>query len=362
LHVGRLTRFQRVTIGIWSPLSAPFTSTHILRADDGSNLKEYRASIRTCGALYRQWKRKKPEYREAPEDGIIVDIPFIFTRWDDGVSSDMRRPLAVLFHGAPGGYGDFSGNLIPRLRAAGVDVLAPNFPDMAFSLKNKFFWHSVEERTALLKDFLKEMGITRVDTLVAHSAAIFPSVRVALEEPGTAPMVKSLALFAPNSILTPKALEPTWLTGWMIRAYRRSPILRPLIGAMIQSAQSLGLSPLKSAVQDMMLSLTTYLCSGYLESGKLLEAVAGMRLPTLVAISKDDRLLSYDILLAVCATLGASEEDMWCFGGDGRLQRTGKLDSWLKVVCFEKGSHYPFIKQPEVCANEILKLLQRIGD
>ncbi|KAM7292126.1 uncharacterized protein ISCGN_025373 [Ixodes scapularis] len=360
-QLGRLVRHPRVTTGIWSSLSASLTSTRTLGADDAPALREHRVSVRTCGALYRQWRKTKPEYRDAPEDGVVVDIPFVFTRWDDGGGSGGRRPLAVVLHGAPGGYGDFSENLVPRLRAAGVDVLVPNLPGMAFSLQNKFFWHSIEERTALLKDFLKEMNITRIDALVAHSAAIFPSLRITLEEPGAAPAVKSLALLAPNSILTPKTLEPLWLTRRIVRAYRRFPLLRPLVGAVVRTAHSLGLSPLKPVVEDFMLSVTTYLESRYAESSPLLEAVSLRRLPTLVAISRDDRLLPYPVLLAVCTTLGAGEEDMWCFGPDGQLRRPGKPDSWLKVVCFDKGSHYPFIKQPDVCADEILQLLRRIG-
>lgn len=56
------------------------------------------------------------------------------TRWDDGGGSGGRRPLAVVLHGAPGGYGDFSENLVPRLCAAGVDVLVPNFPGESLRL------------------------------------------------------------------------------------------------------------------------------------------------------------------------------------------------------------------------------------
>lgn len=359
--MGKLIRRPRGATRIWSSLSASLTSTSALGADDVTDLKEHRVSVRTCGALYRQWKQTKPEYRDAPEDGVVVDVPFVFTRRNDVVGSNTRRPLAVLLHGAPGSYGDFSGNLIPKLHAAGVDVLAPNLPDVAFSLRNKFFWHSVEERTALLTDFFKEMGIEKIDTLVAHSAAIFPSVRIALAEPGEAPVVKSLALLAPNSVVTPNTIEPLWLTRWMVRSYQHSPLLRPLIGAIIICSHAMGLTPQKPVVQDVMTSLTTYTRSGYLESGKqLLEAVAHRRLPTLVAISKDDRLLKFPVLLAVCTTLGASEEDMWCFDDEGKLQRSGKQDSWLRAVCFEKGSHYPFIRQPDVCADEILQLLRRI--
>lgn len=338
--------------------SAPLPSAQAVVADVANELTEHHTCVRTCGPLYRQWKQTKPLYRNAPEDGIDVSVPFTFTRWDDGLCGDTRRPLAVLLHGAPGGYRDFSENLIPRLRAEGVDVLAPTFPDLTFSAQNKYFWHSIEERTALLKDFLRQLDITRIDVLVAHSAAIFPSLRILLEEQEAVPVVKSLALLAPNSHVTPKVLKPKWLKNWMADSYH-NVMLRPLVRAVMRSLCYLSLIPVKPEVDNAMLSLITYCKSGYREGDKLLEAVARMKIPTLVAISRNDRLLCYSVLVEVCNVLGASERDMWYFDKDGRIQRSGELDSWLKVLNFEKGSHYPFVRHPDICADEILKLLQR---
>ncbi|CAN7999104.1 unnamed protein product, partial [Ixodes hexagonus] len=304
--------------------SASLTSAQAVTADVEPELTEHHISVRTCGPLYRQWRQTKSWYRNAPEDGIVVDVPFIFTRWDNGVGAETRRPLAVILHGAPGTYRDFSENLIPRLCAGGVDVLAPTFPDLRFSIRNKFFWHSIEERTALLMDFLRQLDIARIDVLVAHSAAIFPSLRILLERQEPVPAVKSLALLAPNSHVTPSVLKPRWLKGWMAESYR-SAALRPLIGAVLLSSCYLGLIPVKPEVHDAMLSLITYWKSGYHEGDKLLEAVARMKIPTLVAISKNDRLLSYSVLVEVCTALGASEQDMWHFDGNEQIRRSGKI-------------------------------------
>ncbi|EEC13828.1 hydrolase/acyltransferase, putative [Ixodes scapularis] len=242
---------------------------------------ERRISVRTCGPLYRQWKQTKSWYRRAPEDGIEVDVPFVFTRRDDG-------------------------------------------GDLRFSIQNEFFWHSIEERTALLRDFLRQLGITRIDALVAHSAATFTSLRILLERQEPVPTVKSLVLLAPNSHITPSVLKPRWLKNWMAESYRNE-ILRPFVKAIILSSCYLGLSPVKPDVDNAMLSLITYCKSGYREGDKLLEAVARMKLPTLVAISRNDRLLSYSLFLEVCAVLGASEGDMWHFDGEGRMLRSGEL-------------------------------------
>lgn len=145
----------------------------------------------------------------------------------------------------------------------------------------------------------------------------------------------------------------------MMESYQK-PALRPVVGALVRLFHRLGLSPVKPVVQDVMLSLTTYHKSGYQKGESLLRALASQKVPTLVAISGNDRLLSYKDLLEVCNMLGAADRDIWHFDKDGHLRSPGKTGSWLKVLDFEKGSHYPFVKHPDICAEEIVHLLERI--
>ncbi|XP_077517076.1 uncharacterized protein LOC144127937 [Amblyomma americanum] len=339
-------------------------STYALDADQALqpvDLLEHKLRVSTCGALYREWRKTRREYRNAPVDGIEIDMNFICSRMtDEGTLAETGRPLAVLLHGAPGSYRDFTENLIPRLLSRGVDVLAPNYPDMAFSLRNKFYWHTVEERTTLLRDFFRQLGIRRINTLIAHSASVYPSLRL-LTEGEAGPKIDSLVFLAPNSHITPNSLKPAWLTGWLMQAYRNS-LLRPLVSALVLFGCYSGLLPVKPVVQDALLSLTTYKLSGFDKGGeKLLEAVARRRLPTLVAISENDRLLTYEALMGVCTVLGASTGDVWHYDRDSQLVTPGTAGSWLKVLSFKQGSHYPFVRHPDVCADEIVLLLQKIG-
>ncbi|KAH7954748.1 hypothetical protein HPB49_021459 [Dermacentor silvarum] len=348
------------------------TKSHVLRstayaldaeeASQAPDLVENRLRLSTCGALYQEWRKARRQYRDAPTDGIEVDVDFVCSAMSADQSSfvETGRPLAVLLHGAPGSYRDFSENLTPRLMGRGVDVLAPNFPDMSFSLRNKFYWHTVEERTALLRDFFKTLGVRRIDTLVSHSASIYPSLRLLVEN-GDAPKIDSLVLLAPNSHVTPALLKPLWMTECMIQAYR-FPVLRPLVSTLVLFMIHSGIMPVKPVVQDIVLSLTTYMWSGFNKGGeRLLEAVARKQIPTVVAISENDRLLSYDVLMAVCTVLGASPEDLWRYNKEGQLLATGTSENWLKVLSFENGTHYPFVRHPDICADEIVQLLQRIG-
>ncbi|KAL1428157.1 hypothetical protein MTO96_016957 [Rhipicephalus appendiculatus] len=341
------------------------STADVLNADEAGHavdLPENRLRLSTCGDLYREWRKERPAYRNAPADGIEVDVCFVCSAMSADQSSfvETGRPLAVLLHGAPGSYRDFSTNLTPRLLGRGVDILAPNFPDMAFSLRNKFYWHTVEERTTLLRDFFKKLGVHRIDTLVSHSASIYPSLRL-LVEGGDGPKIDSLVLLAPNSHVTPSTLKPAWMTELIIQAYRNS-LLRPLVSALVLFMTYSGIVPVKPVVQDALLSLTTYKLSGFDKDGqRLLESVALKQIPTLVAISENDRLLAYNVLMAVCTVLGASPKDLWRYGKEGQLLAAGAPESWLKVLSFEKGTHYPFVRHPDICADEIIQLLQRIG-
>ncbi|XP_077560247.1 uncharacterized protein LOC144175073 isoform X2 [Haemaphysalis longicornis] len=293
-----------------------WASTCTLTAADQDGpgfLSEHVLQVNTCGDLYREWRKTRQHYRHAPTEGIDVDVPFVCSRMtEEGAYVETGRPLAVLLHGAPGSYRDFSENLIPRLQARGVDILAPNFPG---------------------------------------STPWLPTVRQSTRACG----------YCWKGMGGPRVLKPLWATDWMIESYRNS-FLRPLVSGLVLLACYFGFRPNKPVVQDVLLSLTTYKLSGFDRGGeKLLEAVAQRQLPTLVAISKNDRLLCYRVLMGVCSALGASPEDLWYYDKEGKLTTPGTSGSWLKVLSFEHGTHYPFVKHPDICADEIVHLLQRMG-
>lgn len=138
-------------------------------------------------------------------------------------------------------------------------------------------------------------------------------------ENGDAPTINSLVLLAPSSHVTPSILKPVWMTELIFRAYR-NPLLRPLVSALVLFMSYSGIVPVKPVVQDLLLSLTTYKLSGFDKDGeRLVESVAVKQIPTLVAISENDRLLGYNVLMAVCTVLGASPKDLWRYGKEGQL-------------------------------------------
>ncbi|XP_070391543.1 uncharacterized protein [Dermacentor albipictus] len=209
--------------------------------------KERRIEIATCGDLYKKWRAEgRRGYQGAPDTGARVPVVYIHTGLDRIERGDRNeRPLSVLLTGAPGQYQDYSYN-IPFLDQNGVDVLCFNWPDFAFSLETGYWWHSCDEKTSLLVDFLKKLDIKKIDMLVSHSSGSTPAVQLVAEE--TEIDVKSLALLMPiatRHFRWFRHSESNRAEGWialricaLLRHLQREPRRSPREGAtaLIQAA------------------------------------------------------------------------------------------------------------------------------
>ena len=136
--------------------------------------------LRTCADVYEQWRAYKRAYKKAPREGLEFQIDYI----DTGLALDgarrARAPIALALHGAPGSYHDFA-LLIQHLHQQQVRVIVPNFPEYVATVKTKvLFRHSADEKAAYLRDFLRAINVTKIDLLVSHSSAIFPTLLILL--------------------------------------------------------------------------------------------------------------------------------------------------------------------------------------
>lgn len=136
--------------------------------------------MKTCADVYDYWRTCKRLYKKAPKDGVEFQVDYIDTglAFNDDIRSKM--PIALALHGAPGSYDDFK-LLINHLSQQKVRVIAPNFPEYIATVKTKvLFRHSADEKAAYLRDFLKAINVNKIDLLVSHSSAIFPTLLILL--------------------------------------------------------------------------------------------------------------------------------------------------------------------------------------
>lgn len=137
-------------------------------------------NVKTCADVYNYWRAYKRLYKKAPKDGVEFQVEYIDT--GSALSDELRptAPIALALHGAPGSYHDFA-LLIQHLTKQNVRVIAPNFPEYAATVKTKvLFRHSADEKAAYLRDFLKGIQVNKIDLLISHSSAMFPTLLILL--------------------------------------------------------------------------------------------------------------------------------------------------------------------------------------
>ena len=136
--------------------------------------------LRTCADVYGHWRQYKRSYKRAPQEGVEFQIDYIDTEFAFEEHERASAPIALLLHGAPGSYHDFA-LLIQHLSRQKVRVIAPNFPEYIATVKTKvLFRHSADEKAAYLRDFLQAIQVSKIDLLVSHSSAIFPTLLILL--------------------------------------------------------------------------------------------------------------------------------------------------------------------------------------
>ena len=132
--------------------------------------------FKTCGKLFEELKKKNRKlYRNSPSDGLLVNVEYVDTFGDNKLEIDDKVKTIVGIHGNPGHFTHFSG-LIDSFggQESTIRVIIPNIPDFSLTRKTMAFWHSNEERSQLIRDFLKAINVSKIDCLISHSAGIHP--------------------------------------------------------------------------------------------------------------------------------------------------------------------------------------------
>ena len=128
----------------------------------------------TCGQLFEELKKKDPKlYNNSPPEGVTLKVEYVDTFVDNSDSNDIKTMVAIA-----GGFGHFNQfkSLINKFcdKQSKVRLIVPNMVDFSVTRKTMAFWHSNEERTQFIRDFLNAINVSTIDCLVSHSAGINP--------------------------------------------------------------------------------------------------------------------------------------------------------------------------------------------
>ncbi|CAN7998918.1 unnamed protein product [Ixodes hexagonus] len=315
-------------------------------------------TVTTCADLYRKWRGTRHGYATAPPEGLPVPVRYVHTGLDraergySGEGGD-RRPLVVILTGAPGNYRDFS-YLIPFLDRNGCDVVSPVWPDLSFSRKSGCWWHSSQEKTNLALDFLRTIGIKEADMLVAHSSGSYPALRMINDEHGL--KVKSLVLLAPAGHKHLTKMNPPWFPQFLSWLYMRPGPYQRIVELMGLTFLTVTRHPLHRNMDNVLLAMKAMLHADKTQLKKDAEIIAARKLPTVVAISDNDKLIDLSTSLELVQILGGSS-NTWYYDEDKRLKSKGNGNGPVKTLRFEKGTHYLFTRCADIINPEILNLL-----
>lgn len=319
--------------------------------------KERRVTVHTCAELFREWKHTRPGYKHVNEDGISVPLTYIHTGLDRQAAAG--EPVVFALHGAPGTYREFD-SLVPVLDAQGASVIVPTLPDLNFTMKTQSFWHSVEERTDLLKKFLKAINVREIDMMVAHSSSMYPMLHLALRDPEI--NIKSLVFIAPSGCRRITQLSPYWMMKSFDEWFRVPWLQEFMCWLAVYIVRLLG-KPNNNQMKGTILSMITVRNSKYDEAGPMVCELKRRGVPMLMFYGERDKLIDSAVSEEMAAMLGVQLDSVHVYNGrDDKtavLLQSGKPDGNCEVVCFKQGTHFAFKKYPNIFNDFILQFWNR---
>ncbi|CAN8026793.1 unnamed protein product [Ixodes persulcatus] len=337
----------------------PFDKTDMETAavQDEALYKERTVTVRTCAELFPEWKRSRPGWKHVRADGVDVPLPYIHTGLDRGCA---EGPTVLAVHGAPGTYREFDA-LTPVLDVhGGASVVVPTLPDLEFSMKTQSFWHSVEEKTDLLKKFLEAINVREIDMVIAHSSSMYPILWLALKEPDI--RIKSAVFIAPPGCRRISQLSPFWMMKAFDEWFRVPGLQNLMCDMAVHIVRMLG-KPNNNQIRGTILSMITIMHARYDQSEPLLRELQRRQVPMLMLYGEKDRLIDREVSAEMAAVLGVQPSQMQVYVGKdnahARLENPGEPVGNNEVVCFREGTHFAFKKYPDIFNDAILKFWRK---
>lgn len=310
-----------------------------------------------CGRFGDSYSILRPWFlRYIPKGGHPMSIDYIDTKPDVDVNDNSIKTILIL-HSTPGSYYDF----FRFIATFGEEyrIIIPNFPTFSYTMKTGCFWHSSEEKSEFVFDFLKQLNISQIDCLIAHSMAAYTASYLWIYANSNNYLkLKSVCLLSPMGKFSFTKKERLRLS--LITNMSRSLSLRNLLPQKILHpdkvpAQNLFYNYELSTWRSVTLKLSNY--ENYM---KRLRQLSIMKLPTLFTFSSNDKICSEDIFHQQIFELNATNEDFDIYEQyENILIQSSSNKSWIRVVDFQSAGHYMFNTHSEVIHSYIAELLDK---
>lgn len=319
------------------------------------------AKVNVCGRFAQNNALLRPWFlRYIPEGGYPININYIDTKPE--VGNDGSVKTIVILHGTPGSYYDYFKFLVTFGET--YRIIIPNFPDFSQTLQTGCFWHSAEEKSEFVVDFLKHLNVSNVDCLISHSMAAYATSYLWIYANwDTYFKLGSICLLSPVGMYKLSRLERMRLG--IIANMCRSSALRQVIGKqMMASSKLLNKKAKKSSILSNFdvaaLKALTLNLSNYEKYHLRLKVLADSQIPTLFTFSSNDRQYTPNVFYDQLFELEASANDFDIYEQyDNELIQSSTNQNWLKVVDFRSAGQYLFNTHPDVIHSYIAELIDR---
>lgn len=314
--------------------------------------------LTTCASLYQQWASRKPMYARAAQ-GLTVTVDYADTADLCSLQAPDQPTTTILaLHGAPGSHEDFQ-PFIEHFGQKRERIIVPNFPDFSLTIKTKVFRHSAEEKYHFIKDFLKAINVDRIDLLLAHSSSVYPAAMLLSESESL--NIKSVAFFNPAGHRRIMAMRPAWFTEGSVKVYQNKlgrMVMQVFGKSFIKATNTVTVKP--ESMNNVMLSAQTMRYSNYKELEKHLIRLRQSGKPTLWCFSENDRLVEKEIFYEMVSIMDAKEDCVQKYDSNAQPVTHYTAQPNMRVLVFNSGGHYAFLKYSPEVINECDKFLSYV--
>ncbi|XP_052241727.1 uncharacterized protein LOC127851831 [Dreissena polymorpha] len=171
-------------------------------------------------------------------DGVQFDVGFVDTSYATTVSK--RTPVILGIPSSVGTHEELQSSLLTFAKL-GYRVIIPNLPDSQYCRaksrqESVVFMHSVNERSAFIRDFLREIKVDKVDLCLVNRDSVYSGVHLATYNKG---LVQALVLLNPTGIQYTSSMEPVLFHKYFSIFWDDRFILQPVIRSLVTGCKFL---------------------------------------------------------------------------------------------------------------------------
>ncbi|KAJ6225022.1 hypothetical protein RDWZM_003567 [Blomia tropicalis] len=316
--------------------------------------------VNVCGRFANRFTFLRPWFlRYIPKGGHPINIEYIDTMPNVPEDDDSIKTILIL-HGTPGSYYDY----FKLLATFGNShrIIIPNFPNFSYTMEKGCFWHSAEEKSEFIADFLRHINVKTIDCLMAHSMAAYTASYLWIYgnwanyfRLGSICLLNPVGLFKHRR----KARLRLSLLVNICRLFALQQWI-PMKQLLLPSSPKFGGSTLYNNWEISAWNALTLKLSNFENYHLRLSVLEHNKIPTLFIFSSNDRLYPSHVFYDQLFYLKVDYDDFDIYEQyENELIHASTDQSWIKVVDFRSAGHHIFNTHPDIVHSYIAELLDR---